>query len=148
MTDKYGIPNPCTSCHKDKTTRWALDALNRVVQRLAVEDGRAMTRRTRAEDRHEFRSRLGAERPSACRAFPDRAAVHRGAVDLRGWALGATDPPRFAATALYVLGTLGAVAAYFTGRAASKTVWLPGMAHAVGEGALGLGVSHCLVLHF
>ena len=28
MTDKYKIPNPCTSCHKDKTTRWALDALN------------------------------------------------------------------------------------------------------------------------
>ncbi len=27
MTDKYGIPNPCTSCHKDKSTRWALDAL-------------------------------------------------------------------------------------------------------------------------
>ena len=23
-TDKYGIPNPCTSCHKDKTTRWAI----------------------------------------------------------------------------------------------------------------------------
>jgi predicted CXXCH cytochrome family protein len=28
-TDKYGIPNPCTSCHKDKTTGWALDALSR-----------------------------------------------------------------------------------------------------------------------
>ena len=28
MTDKYGIPNPCTSCHTDKTTGWALDALN------------------------------------------------------------------------------------------------------------------------
>ncbi len=28
MTDKYGIPNPCTSCHKDKTTRWALDAID------------------------------------------------------------------------------------------------------------------------
>ena len=23
MTDKYGIPNTCTSCHKDKTTAWA-----------------------------------------------------------------------------------------------------------------------------
>jgi len=23
MTDKYGIPNPCTSCHKDKDTAWA-----------------------------------------------------------------------------------------------------------------------------
>jgi predicted CXXCH cytochrome family protein len=27
MTDKYKIPNPCTSCHADKTTQWALDAL-------------------------------------------------------------------------------------------------------------------------
>jgi predicted CXXCH cytochrome family protein len=23
MTDKYKIPNPCTSCHKDKSTEWA-----------------------------------------------------------------------------------------------------------------------------
>ena len=23
MTDKYKIPNPCTSCHADKTTAWA-----------------------------------------------------------------------------------------------------------------------------
>jgi predicted CXXCH cytochrome family protein len=23
MTDKYKIPNPCTSCHKDKNTQWA-----------------------------------------------------------------------------------------------------------------------------
>jgi predicted CXXCH cytochrome family protein len=27
MTDKYKIPNPCTSCHMDKTTAWASDAL-------------------------------------------------------------------------------------------------------------------------
>jgi predicted CXXCH cytochrome family protein len=27
MTDKYKIPNPCTSCHTDKTTAWATDAL-------------------------------------------------------------------------------------------------------------------------
>jgi predicted CXXCH cytochrome family protein len=27
MTDKYKIPNPCTSCHKDKTTAWAADAM-------------------------------------------------------------------------------------------------------------------------
>ena len=26
-TDKYKIPNPCTSCHTDKTTMWANDAL-------------------------------------------------------------------------------------------------------------------------
>jgi hypothetical protein len=28
MTDKYKIPNPCTSCHNGKTTAWALDVLN------------------------------------------------------------------------------------------------------------------------
>jgi predicted CXXCH cytochrome family protein len=27
MTDKYKIPNPCTSCHADKTTAWATEAL-------------------------------------------------------------------------------------------------------------------------
>jgi predicted CXXCH cytochrome family protein len=27
MTDKYKIPNPCTSCHSDKTTAWATDAM-------------------------------------------------------------------------------------------------------------------------
>ncbi len=27
MTDKYKIPNPCTSCHTDKSTAWATDAL-------------------------------------------------------------------------------------------------------------------------
>jgi predicted CXXCH cytochrome family protein len=27
MTDKYKIPNPCTSCHSDKTTAWASDAM-------------------------------------------------------------------------------------------------------------------------
>jgi predicted CXXCH cytochrome family protein len=29
MTDKYGIPNPCTSCHKEKSTEWARDAMSR-----------------------------------------------------------------------------------------------------------------------
>ena len=27
MTDKYGMPNPCTSCHKDKSTAWAANQL-------------------------------------------------------------------------------------------------------------------------
>ena len=27
MTDKYKIPNPCTSCHSDKTTAWATEAM-------------------------------------------------------------------------------------------------------------------------
>ena len=29
MTDKYGIPNPCTSCHKDKNTAWAREAMSK-----------------------------------------------------------------------------------------------------------------------
>jgi predicted CXXCH cytochrome family protein len=28
-TDEWGIPNPCTTCHADKTTTWASDALAR-----------------------------------------------------------------------------------------------------------------------
>jgi predicted CXXCH cytochrome family protein len=28
MTDKYKIPNPCTSCHSDKTTAWATNAMS------------------------------------------------------------------------------------------------------------------------
>ena len=27
MTEQSGIPNPCTSCHKDRTAAWAKDAL-------------------------------------------------------------------------------------------------------------------------
>ena len=27
MTDRYNIPNPCTSCHADRSTAWALQAL-------------------------------------------------------------------------------------------------------------------------
>ena len=27
LTDRYGIPNPCTACHDDQTTAWALEAL-------------------------------------------------------------------------------------------------------------------------
>jgi hypothetical protein len=26
-TDRYGIPNPCTSCHTGKSTAWALEAM-------------------------------------------------------------------------------------------------------------------------
>jgi predicted CXXCH cytochrome family protein len=29
MTETYKIPNPCTSCHKDRTTAWAREALRR-----------------------------------------------------------------------------------------------------------------------
>jgi predicted CXXCH cytochrome family protein len=27
MTDQYKIPNPCTTCHTDKSTQWATDAM-------------------------------------------------------------------------------------------------------------------------
>jgi formate-dependent nitrite reductase cytochrome c552 subunit len=27
MTDKYKIPNPCTTCHADKTTAWAAEVM-------------------------------------------------------------------------------------------------------------------------
>jgi hypothetical protein len=29
MTDAYAIPNPCTTCHSDKTTAWATEILSR-----------------------------------------------------------------------------------------------------------------------
>jgi hypothetical protein len=29
MTDRYKVPNPCTSCHSDKTTNWATEAMRR-----------------------------------------------------------------------------------------------------------------------
>jgi predicted CXXCH cytochrome family protein len=33
MTDKYKIPNPCTSCHKDKSTGWATNELSKWPER-------------------------------------------------------------------------------------------------------------------
>jgi predicted CXXCH cytochrome family protein len=33
MTDKYKIPNPCTTCHSDKTTAWATEALRQWPER-------------------------------------------------------------------------------------------------------------------
>jgi predicted CXXCH cytochrome family protein len=33
MTDKYKIPNSCTTCHTDKTTAWATDALRKWPER-------------------------------------------------------------------------------------------------------------------
>jgi predicted CXXCH cytochrome family protein len=33
LTDKYKIPNPCTSCHTDKSAAWALEALRRWPER-------------------------------------------------------------------------------------------------------------------
>ena len=34
-TDKYKIPNPCTTCHTDKTTAWATEELRRWPERSA-----------------------------------------------------------------------------------------------------------------
>ena len=28
VSESMGMPNPCTLCHKEKSNRWALDALN------------------------------------------------------------------------------------------------------------------------
>ena len=33
MTDKYKIPNPCTSCHTDKSTAWATDEMRHWTER-------------------------------------------------------------------------------------------------------------------
>ena len=33
MTEKYGIANPCTSCHTDKSTSWATEALRQWPER-------------------------------------------------------------------------------------------------------------------
>lgn len=35
MTDKYKIPNPCTSCHQGKSTAWAMDAIRQWPERSA-----------------------------------------------------------------------------------------------------------------
>ena len=29
LTEAYGIPNPCTTCHTDESNEWALDELRR-----------------------------------------------------------------------------------------------------------------------
>src|SRR4029077_17407533 len=33
MTERYKIPNPCTSCHADKSTAWATEALRQWPER-------------------------------------------------------------------------------------------------------------------
>ena len=63
--------------------------------------------------------------------FPIALLITAAGLDVVGWVLRRNRPLRNAATLLYVLGTGAAVATYFTGRAASQTVWLPGMANAV-----------------
>ena len=61
--------------------------------------------------------------------FPIALLLTAAGLDVVGWALRCNRSLRFAATALYVIGTLAIVAAYFTGRAAAETIWLSGMAH-------------------
>jgi uncharacterized membrane protein len=63
--------------------------------------------------------------------FPIALLCAAIAVDLVGCACRCNKPLRQAATLLYGLGTVGAIAAYLTGRAASQAVWFPGMAQAI-----------------
>jgi len=63
--------------------------------------------------------------------FPIALLYAAIAVDLVGCACWCNKPLRQAATLLYALGTVGAIAAYLTGRAASQSIWLPGMAEPV-----------------
>ena len=63
--------------------------------------------------------------------FPIALLCAAAAVDVVGWAFRRNRQLRQLATLLYVLGTGGAIVAYVTGRAASQTIWLPGMAQAV-----------------
>ena len=62
--------------------------------------------------------------------FPIALLCAAAAVDVVGCAL-RRNTLHQVATLLYVLGTGGAIAAYVTGRAASQTIWFPGMAQAV-----------------
>jgi uncharacterized membrane protein len=63
--------------------------------------------------------------------FPIALLVTAAALDLVACLLRRHRRVRDAATLLYVIGTLAAFAAYATGRAASQTIWVPGMAHAL-----------------
>jgi predicted CXXCH cytochrome family protein len=40
MTDQYKIPNPCTTCHVDKTTKWATDTIRKWNERSPWRLGR------------------------------------------------------------------------------------------------------------
>ena len=63
--------------------------------------------------------------------FPIALLISAAGLDVVAFALRRNTSLRQAATLLYVLGTGAAVAAYITGRAASQTIWFPGMAQAV-----------------
>ena len=36
VSERDGMPNPCTTCHKDKSNQWALDALEHLAERFTV----------------------------------------------------------------------------------------------------------------
>ena len=63
--------------------------------------------------------------------FPIALLCAAIAVDLVGCAWWCNKPLRQAATLLYGLGTVGAIATYLSGRAASQSIWLPGMAQPI-----------------
>jgi uncharacterized membrane protein len=63
--------------------------------------------------------------------FPIALLYAAVVVDLVGFACWCNKPLRQAATLLYALGAIGAIAAYLTGHAASQSIWLPGMAEPV-----------------
>ena len=62
--------------------------------------------------------------------FPIGLLLAAAGLDSAAWVYRCNRSLRFVATVLYVAGTISLIAAYFTGRAAAETVWLPGMAHA------------------
>ena len=63
--------------------------------------------------------------------FPIGLLAAAVAIDVAGWMLRCNRGLRHVATFLYVVGTLMAVATYFSGRMAAQSVWMPGMAQAV-----------------
>ena len=63
--------------------------------------------------------------------FPIALLSAAVALDLVGCACWCNKPLRQAATLLYGLGTVGAIATYLSGRAASQSIWLPGMAQPI-----------------
>jgi uncharacterized membrane protein len=63
--------------------------------------------------------------------FPIALLITAAGLDVVGWVFRRNRLLRHTATLMYVLGTGAACAAYWTGRAASQTIWLPGMAQAV-----------------
>ena len=60
MTEQYKVPNPCTSCHNDKTTAWATPGHAQLARRVAVAD--RIGERRGATPRHLLVRRESSER--------------------------------------------------------------------------------------